>query len=100
VAVGGPERFFEEGDPPAINVEAAGAIAWTQGAVTQAGWLEWLSGLPLEISTTLPDGTKVLAVHIERLRLPGARYSIAHLRGERQSTGREFIQQHLDALRQ
>lgn len=195
VAIGGPERFFEAGDPPAISVEAAGAIAWTQGAVTQAGWLEWLSDLPLEIATTLPDGTKVLAVHaapgrdtglgikvglteaelavvlgdcdadlifgghhhrpvdvmvagkrvvnvgsvsipfppdlrasyvlleadhsgyqiehcridydreaviaeIERLRLPGARYSIAHLRGERQSTGREFIQQHLDALLQ
>ena len=188
------KRFFAKGDPPAINVETAGAIAWTQGAVTQAGWLEWLAALPLEIRMPLPDGTQVLAVHaapgcdtglgikvgltadelalvlgdcnadlifgghhhrpvdvmvhgkrvinvgsvsipfppdlrasyvlldatasgytiahhrvdydraaviadIERLRLPGARYSIAHLRGERQSTGREFIQQHLDMLR-
>lgn len=63
VAVGGSERFGESGDPSAINVEAAGAIAWTQGAITQAGWLEWLSNLPLEIVTTLPDEKKVLAVH-------------------------------------
>ena len=45
------------------------------------------------------DREAVIA-EIERLRLPGANYSISHLRGERQSTGRKFIDQHLDALRQ
>lgn len=63
VAVGGPERFLGQGDPPAMNLEAAGAIAWTQGMVTQGGWFEWLAQLPTEIETVLPDGTRVLAVH-------------------------------------
>lgn len=46
-----------------ILVEVAGTFAWTQGAVSQAGWLPWLSKLPLEIEMTLPDGTHMLAVH-------------------------------------
>jgi predicted phosphodiesterase len=63
VSVGGPERFFGQGDPPAMNLEAAGAIAWTQGVITQGGWFDWLAQLPLEIKAVLPDGTKVLGVH-------------------------------------
>lgn len=63
VAVGGPERFFGPGDPATLNLEAAGAIAWTQGMVTQGGWFEWLAQLPTEIQAVLPDGTRVLAVH-------------------------------------
>jgi predicted phosphodiesterase len=63
VSVGGPDRFLCPGDPPGLSLEAAGAIAWTQGAITQAGWLDWLSELPLELQTVLPDGTKVLGVH-------------------------------------
>jgi predicted phosphodiesterase len=31
--------------------------------VSQAGWLEWLSELPLEQRTLLPDGTRLLGVH-------------------------------------
>jgi predicted phosphodiesterase len=46
-----------------ILVEVAGTFAWTQGAVTTAGWLAWLKRLPLELHAILPDGTRVLAVH-------------------------------------
>jgi diadenosine tetraphosphatase ApaH/serine/threonine PP2A family protein phosphatase len=41
----------------------AQTFAWTQGAVTAAGWLDWLNGLPFEIRQTLPDGTRFLGVH-------------------------------------
>ena len=74
---GNTDRYVFSGDrpPPTIEeaaedsskltalVECAGTFAWTQGVVTNAGWLEWLSELPLEIETTLPDGTRVLGVH-------------------------------------
>lgn len=38
-------------------------FAWTQGAVTATGWLEWLKNLPIELRTTLADGTECLCVH-------------------------------------
>ncbi len=44
-------------------VEVAGSFAWTQGAITSAGWFGWLSDLPLELRTSLPDGTRLLGVH-------------------------------------
>jgi predicted phosphodiesterase len=44
-------------------VEVAGQFAWAQGAVTAAGWFEWLDALPLEWRVTLPDGTRFLGVH-------------------------------------
>jgi len=44
-------------------VEVEGDFSWTQGAITAAGWLDWLADLPLEFHETLPDGTKVLCVH-------------------------------------
>jgi predicted phosphodiesterase len=56
---------------PAV-VEIAGTFAWTQGAITSAGWLEWLSQLPLEFRIALPDGTKVLGVHAAPGRDDGA----------------------------
>jgi predicted phosphodiesterase len=43
-----------------LIVESAG---WTRGAVTLGGWFDWLSSLPLEQRWTLPDGTRMLAVH-------------------------------------
>ena len=46
-----------------IFAEIAGTFAWTQGAVTATGWLDWLSQLPLELYKTLPDGTTCLLVH-------------------------------------
>jgi predicted phosphodiesterase len=39
------------------------SFGWTQGAITTAGWLPWLRALPLEQRLTLPDGTRLLAVH-------------------------------------
>ena len=38
-------------------------FAWTKGAVTAVNKLNWLSQLPLEYRTTLPDGTCFLGVH-------------------------------------
>ncbi|PKO11701.1 MAG: hypothetical protein CVU39_27840 [Chloroflexi bacterium HGW-Chloroflexi-10] len=43
--------------------EVAGTFAWTQGAITNSGWLDWLAQLPLELHKTLPDGTNCLLVH-------------------------------------
>jgi predicted phosphodiesterase len=39
------------------------SFGWTQGAITVTGWLPWLRALPLEQRLTLPDGTRLLAVH-------------------------------------
>jgi putative phosphoesterase len=44
-------------------VEVEGNFSWTKGAVTCAGWLAWLSRLPIEYRDKLPDGTQVLCVH-------------------------------------
>jgi hypothetical protein len=41
----------------------AASFAWTKGAVTAGGWFEWLHSLPDELRTTLPDGSRLLAVH-------------------------------------
>ncbi len=38
-------------------------FAWTLGAVTNTGWLDWMKALPVQFSETLPDGTRVLCVH-------------------------------------
>lgn len=46
-----------------ITVEVAQSLSWTQGAVWAAGWREWLAALPLDFRETLPNGTRVLAVH-------------------------------------
>lgn len=45
-------------------VEVANSFAWTQGVVTAAGWLDWLTQLPLEYRVELPDGTRLLATHV------------------------------------
>ena len=39
------------------------SMAWTCGAISVGGWFDWLSALPLEQRTTLPNGTLVLGVH-------------------------------------
>ncbi len=43
--------------------EVAATFAWTQGAITAAGWFDWLDALPLEKRLSLPDGTRLLSVH-------------------------------------
>ena len=44
-------------------VDVAHSFAWTQGAVTGAGWFEWLTSLPLEQRLVLPNGSRLLGVH-------------------------------------
>jgi predicted phosphodiesterase len=46
-----------------VLVDVSHSIAWTQGAVTAGGWLEWLAALPVEVRLSLPDGTRLLGVH-------------------------------------
>ena len=74
---GNTDRYLFAGDRPApslaevqadptrlpVLVEVEGTMAWTQGALTAGGWVEWLAQLPLEIEESLPDGTRVLGVH-------------------------------------
>ena len=38
-------------------------ILWTRGAASRPDWLAWLTALPIEQRLTLPDGTRLLAVH-------------------------------------
>jgi putative phosphoesterase len=45
-------------------VEVAHSFAWTQGAITSTGWLEWIAAIPVEARATLPDGTRVLLTHV------------------------------------
>jgi putative phosphoesterase len=47
----------------AKHTEVQRSMAWTQGAITVTGWLDWVAQLPLDIRLTLPDGTRVLLVH-------------------------------------
>jgi predicted phosphodiesterase len=44
-------------------LEVEGSFAWTQGYVTAGGWFDWLAALPLTLTMTLPDGTRLLGVH-------------------------------------
>lgn len=74
---GNTDRYVYTGDrpPPTLEgakndpdllpalVEVAATFAWTQGAITDAGWFEWLGKLPFELRTTLPNGTRFLGVH-------------------------------------
>jgi predicted phosphodiesterase len=45
------------------HVQVARSFAWTTGAIGTTGWLSWFKVLPLDFRFTLPDGTRVLAVH-------------------------------------
>jgi predicted phosphodiesterase len=48
---------------PLLILYAEG-IGWTHGHLAAGGWLDWLAQLPLEHRFALPDGTRVLAVHV------------------------------------
>ncbi|MEM6432083.1 MAG: metallophosphoesterase family protein, partial [Deinococcota bacterium] len=43
--------------------EVNNCFAWTQGAITTAGYFDWLSNLELEHRHTLPNGIRCLGVH-------------------------------------
>ncbi len=62
-----PPPTFDEvkADPQLLSrfAQVRQSFAWTQGAVTAAGWSEWLAALPLDKRAMLPDGSRVLCVH-------------------------------------
>jgi predicted phosphodiesterase len=74
---GNADRYLVTGERPAPSsedvladlsllpklLEVAESFAWTRGALATAGWVDWLAALPLEHRMTLPDGTRLLAVH-------------------------------------
>ncbi|WP_415907841.1 metallophosphoesterase family protein [Oleiharenicola sp. Vm1] len=74
---GNTDRYVSEGDRPPPTpaevardpallprlVEVERTFTWTQGVLAASGWSDWLRQLPLEFRTTLPDGTRLLAVH-------------------------------------
>ncbi len=77
-----PEKALQE---PALLpnvIEAARSFSWTRGYVTAAGWLDWLTNLPLEVRLTLPDGTRVLGVHASPGRDDGPGILPEHSDGE------------------
>ena len=53
------------GDPARMEqlLRMGRSFAWTQGYLSAHGWVEWLRELPLDHRLTLPDGTRLLAVH-------------------------------------
>lgn len=44
-------------------IEMVRSFSWTRGYVSAAGWLDWLTSLPLDVRMSLPDGTRLLGVH-------------------------------------
>jgi predicted phosphodiesterase len=62
---GAPSPDDIQRDPDRLRelVLIAESSGWTRGAVTLGGWFDWLAGLPLEQRWTLPDNTRLLAVH-------------------------------------
>ena len=58
-----PEKALAEPALLAEVIEATRSFSWTRGYVSAAGWLDWLTSLPLDVRMVLPDGTRVLGVH-------------------------------------
>lgn len=58
-----PERAQESLETLSQVIEAARSFSWTRGYLSAAGWLNWLTDLPLEVRLNLPDGTRLLGVH-------------------------------------
>ena len=59
-------------------IEAVRSFSWTRGYLSAAGWLDWLTNLPLEVRLTLPDGTRLLGVHASPGRDDGAGIQARH----------------------
>jgi predicted phosphodiesterase len=61
----GPTLEEMRADPDKIRsfVTIWNSFAWTRGAVVALDKMAWLAALPLERRLTLPDGTRLLAVH-------------------------------------
>jgi hypothetical protein len=63
-------------------IEAARSFFWTRGYLSAAGWLDWLTNLPLEVRLTLPDVTRLLGVHDSPGRDDGPGIGSKHRDGE------------------
>lgn len=63
ICVGGNVDAAVANVPLQASAEFNASIGWTRGCITQAGWYDWLTTLPVEQRLTLPDGTTVLGVH-------------------------------------
>jgi predicted phosphodiesterase len=65
-----PSLADAAGNPELVPIvaEVAGSFGWTEGRLAGTPWVDWLDGLPAQLRRTLPDGTRVLAVHAS----PGA----------------------------
>lgn len=63
--LGLPTREALDDDPDLLrrHVHIVSSFSWTRGYITAHGWYDWLAALPLEQRLTLPDGTRLLAVH-------------------------------------
>jgi predicted phosphodiesterase len=77
-----PEKALE--DPALLPqvIEAARSFSWTRGYVSAAGWMDWLTNVPLEVRLTLPDGTRVLGVHASPGRDDGPGIQSKHSDGK------------------
>jgi len=77
-----PEQARE--DPALLPqvIEAARSFSWTRGYLSAAGWLDWLTNLPLEVRLTLPDGTRLLGVHASPGRDDGPGIQSKHSDGK------------------
>jgi predicted phosphodiesterase len=60
-------------DPELVRVvsEVAGSFGWTEGRLAGSPWIDWLRALPTQFRRTLPDGTRVLAIHASPARDDG-----------------------------
>ncbi len=58
-----PEKALEDSTLLPQVIELARNFSWTRGYLSAAGWLDWLTNLPLEVRLTLPNGTRLLGVH-------------------------------------
>jgi predicted phosphodiesterase len=61
----GPSLSEIQNDLPRLEqrLRMTSSMSWTAGAVAASGYLPVLADLPLEMRLTLPDGTRLLAVH-------------------------------------
>src|SRR5260370_9572035 len=58
-----PEKALQDPSLLPEVIEALRSFSWTRGYLSAAGWLDWLTDVPLEVSLTLRDGTRLLGVH-------------------------------------
>jgi putative phosphoesterase len=81
-----PSLEMVKADPNLLDAfaEVRASFFWTLGAITAAGWLEWLVTLPREQRMSLPDGTRLLGIHVA----PG----VADGRGVRPEMSDEQVQ--------